>query len=69
MVETDINVAMEWACKLKSEHSGTPEPVALFRNVPRYRGQDIRATFSRTTETIPRDRPLPKPIIIRCLAD
>ena len=44
-METDTVVAMEWACKLKSERSlydvDRTELVGLFRHVPRYRGQDI----------------------------
>ncbi len=38
-VKTDTSAVMEWAWKLKSEHSRIlidAEPVGLFRNVPRY---------------------------------
>jgi hypothetical protein len=46
MVETGTNTAMEWAWKLKSEHSIQHiELVVLFRSVPRYRGQDIWIVF------------------------
>lgn len=41
LVETDINAAMEWAWKLKSEPPMSIGLVVLFRNVPRYRGQDM----------------------------
>ena len=45
LLGTDTNIAMEWACKLKSECSLDDghrlKLVGLFRYVPRYRGQDI----------------------------
>jgi hypothetical protein len=52
MVETDTNAVVEWAWELKSEHFVArtlllqcyrqAKLVGLLRNVPRYRGQDIR---------------------------
>jgi len=44
-METDTTAVKEWAWELKSETSALreqTEQVGLLRNVPRYRGQDIR---------------------------
>ncbi len=48
-MKTDTSAAVEWAWELKSELLLCLEhmqPVAEIRNVPRYRGQDIKQSVS-----------------------
>ncbi len=49
LVETDTIAVMEWTWERKTNvHHESDELVVLYRNVPRYRGQDIYVSASNS---------------------